>query len=59
MTRRKSLWDWDSIERHEWWTAQYIESPLKLFYGNQDKLVYPHVLVVTLVGAFLGALFLL
>lgn len=58
MTKRKSLWDLGDIEKHDWWNPQYIETPLKLFHGNNDKVIYPHILVVVIIGAFLGALFL-
>lgn len=41
------------------WEPQYIETPLKVFYGRKDKVVYPHFLIFLIGGAFIAALVLL
>ncbi len=44
----------DHIERE----TQYIEIPMGVR-GKEHKIIYPHILVVIIVGAFLGIFFLL
>lgn len=43
----KPWWEWEATR------TKYIETPIKLFYGGYDKVVYPHILAVVIVGAFL------